>query len=182
MTKPPVVVVEVGQCKICHGPVSRNASMAPSQWRIRRRETVEPLACVDDDQWTRRKPAILDGRICSHYSSGLFHTSASALRRGDGHGRDRAEEEGSQALSRHPARQEERDPAQCAADVERGHDAGRRRSAGRDGPGVVGVPAFVHFPSARSREGLSAEDRPRAREDQRKGPSACASSAASRFR
>src|SRR5205085_6240745 len=28
MTKPPVVVVEVGQCKISHGRVSRNASMA----------------------------------------------------------------------------------------------------------------------------------------------------------
>src|SRR6185312_6114265 len=77
-----------------------------------------------------------------------------------------AEEEGPQAVSRHSARQEKRDPAQRAADAERGHDARRRRSPRRDGSGVVRVPALVHLPPAGPREGLPAEDRPRAGEDQ----------------
>src|SRR4029079_8945543 len=60
MTKPPVVVVEVGQCKISHGPVSRNASMnaAPTRAFVDGNGRGDPRRRGDSDddiEWNAAK-------------------------------------------------------------------------------------------------------------------------------
>ena len=111
MTKPPVVVVEVRHCKISDRLVSRNGVRSPTV-ALRR-------AAAGDGH---AKSPTLTGGLEPTILAGYFKRQ-SADRRGDGHGRDRAEKEGSQAVSRDPSRQEERDSAQRSADAERGYDA-----------------------------------------------------------